>query len=122
MKVWVTKNGEEIPYDKLKFNHIYNIIRYAQRYGFFTMYISHSSVDNTDDVTRYKDCSKEVVREMREELKHRNIAHAYYVELIINRKLKRVSPVFESKEKACEWAFNKHWPRRDCHIVKEYLY
>lgn len=122
MKIWKTKKGEEIPYDKLKFNHIYNIIRYAQRNGFFTVYTSHSTIDNTDDITRFEDCSKEVIREMRAELRHRNIAHAYYVEWTIDYETKRVSPVFDSREKACEWAFNSHWPRERCHVVKEYLY
>ena len=122
MKVWTTKDGIKIPYDQLEFNHIYNIIRYAQRNGFFTVYTSHSTVDNTDDITRFEDCSKEVIREMRAELKRRNITHAYYVEKTITHELKRVSPAFESKEKACEWAFNSHWPREKCRIVKEYLY
>ena len=122
MKVWTTKDGIEIPYDQLKFSHIYNIIRYAQRNGFFTIYTSHSTVDNTDDITRFEDCSKEVIREMRAELKRRNIAYAYYVEMIITCELKKVSPAFESREKACEWAFNAHWPRERCNIVKEYMH
>lgn len=122
MKIWTTKNGDKIPYDQLEFNHIYNIIRYAQRKGFYTVYISHSPVDNSDDITRYEDCSKEVVRDMRNELRNRNIAHAYYVEMSIDYDLKRVSPVFETQEKACEWAFNSNWPRAKCKIIKEYLY
>lgn len=122
MKVWTTKDGTQIPYNQLKFNHIYNIIRYAQRSGFFTVYVSHSTVDNTDDITRYKDCSKEVIRDMRNELKCRNLAYAYYVEELINHSLKRISPVFESREKACKWAFDQHWPSDKCRIIKEYLY
>lgn len=122
MKVWTTKDGTQIPYNQLKFNHIYNIIRYAQRSGFFTVYISHSTVDNTDDITRYEDCSKEVIQDMRNELKRRNLAHAYYVEKLINHSFKRVSPIFEYREKACEWAFNQHWPSDKCRIIKEYLY
>ena len=59
---------------------------------------------------------------MRAELKRRNIAYAYYVEMTITYELKKVSPAFESREEACEWAFNAHWPRERCHIVKEYMY
>ena len=73
MKIWVTKDGEEIPYNKLKLSHIYNIIRYAQRKGFHTVYISHSIVDNTDDIIQYQDCSNEVINEMVAELKRRNV-------------------------------------------------
>ena len=122
MKIWKTKDGKEYPYDQLTFNHIYNIIRYAQRNGIYTVYTSHSIVDNTDDVTRFEDCSREVIRDMRNELKRRNIANAYYVEKIIDCSLKRVSPVFETREKACEWAYDRQWIKGDCRIVKEYLY
>ena len=122
MKIWKTKDGIEYPYDQLTFNHIYNIIRYAQRKGFYTVYTSYSTVDNTDDVTRFEDCSREVIRDMRNELKRRNIANAYYVEKIIDCSLKRVSPVFETREKACEWAYDRQWIKGECSIVKEYLY
>ena len=122
MKVWTTKDGIEIPYDQLKFSHIYNIIKYAQKHGFFIVHTYHSIVDNTDDITRFEDCSKEIIREMRAELKRRNIFYAYYVEMPINYEIKKVSPVFESTEEACEWAFKFHWPMEKWHIVKEYLY
>lgn len=122
MKIWTTRDGTKIPYDKLKFNHIYNIIKYAQNKGFYIVYASHSSVDNTDDITMSRDCSNEVIRDMKAELRNRNIANAYYVERFLAHDLKRVSPVFESKEEACMWAFYQHWPRKDCRIIKEYLY
>lgn len=122
MKVWTTKDGVEIPYDQLKFSHIYNIIRYAQRHGFFTIHTSPSIIDNTDDVTRFEDCSEEVIMEMITELKRRNITHAYYVEMTINYELRKVSPVFDSKEKAYEWAVNSNWPKKKYIIVKECLY
>lgn len=119
MKIWTTKDGTKIPYNQLKFNHIYNIIRYARQKGFFTINVFRSTVDNTDDRVVYNDCSNEVIRDMKNELKRRNITHAYYIEIFIDHNLKKVSPVFESREKACEWAFDQGWSK--ARVVIEYL-
>ena len=72
MKLWVTKDGKEIPYNQLAIPHILRIIDYAKRKGFYTKHISHSIVDNTDTCVIIKDCSSEVIKDMYEELNRRH--------------------------------------------------
>ena len=71
MKVWVTKDGKRIPYNKLAISHILHIINYAKTYGFHTSYVSKSTIDNTDDIIVTHDCSREVINEMYNELSRR---------------------------------------------------
>ena len=118
MKVWVTKDGNKIPYDKLDFNHIYNIIKYALKKGFFTIHTSYSIINNMDNMNIITNCNNEIIQEMIEELKRRNILYAYYIEL--PNKFKKISPVFKSLEEAHVWVSNK--PLKEYIIIKEYLY
>lgn len=72
MKEWITKTGEKIPYNKLTLKHIYNILNYAKTFGFHKERISYSTVDNMDNIIIYEDCSKEVIKDMFEEITRRN--------------------------------------------------
>lgn len=71
--IWTTRDGTKIPYSKLTVKHIYNIINYAKKHGFVESVVSTSLVDNTDNVITTYDCSNQVISEMEQELKRRNI-------------------------------------------------
>lgn len=81
MKIWTTKDGQQIPYDQLKTSHIFNIIKWAQTKGFSSYTVSKSIVDNSDDVTVSWDDSEQVIADMKEELRRRNI-HIQYTILL----------------------------------------
>lgn len=115
MKVWITKDGQHIPYDQLKLNHIYNIIQYALNTGFHSVYTSRSFEDNMDDVTIYEDCNNSVIHDMKQELKRRNITCVYYV--VITESNKRITPVFESKSRILGMPLSKEHHK----IVREYV-
>lgn len=96
MKVWTTKDGQQIPYDQLKTSHIFNIIKWAQTKGFSSYVNSVSTVDNSDNVTISYDDSEQVIADMKEELKHRGIHTIYYTALVDadTGRSKRVSIIF----------------------------
>lgn len=71
MKIWTTKDGRRIPYNQLSIKHILNIINYAKRNGFTAKRVSNSIVDNCDNVIVTYDCTREVIREMYNELSKR---------------------------------------------------
>lgn len=117
MKEWTTSTGEKIPYDRLTLRHIYNILNYARAYGFQKKRVSHSVTDNMDDVTIYEDCSKEVIKDMLEEITRRNIHYVYYLEKEVDGKWKRISPLFTDKDELHKFIqFNNP---EEYHIVKE---
>lgn len=120
MKEWVTRNGDKILYSFLTLNHIYNIINYARTYGFSRHRVSHSVVDNMDDVSFFEDVSNEVIRDMLEELLRRKVSYVYYLEKEVNGEWKRVSSLYTDRSEIHD-ILTRFYDPREYHIVKEML-
>lgn len=118
MKVWTTRDGKKIPFDKLEVSHIFNIIKYAEKHGFVSYRCSTSICDNTDNEDVYSDISSEVISDMKEELRRRGIVTIYYVAKVTNdNTTKRVSVIFYDFKKALENIRDRY--SRDYILIKE---